>query len=115
MARFYGEVGYGVTVEDPPESGVWKDVITEIPYFGDVVQNARQLVEGDKVNDDISVTTSISIVADPYGEQNYLAMRYVRWAGALWVVSTVDVESPRLILRLGGIYNGPTPGTGGSS
>ena len=109
MAKFYGEVGYNTgTVETPSGSGVWVDVITEVPYYGDVVRNSRQLREGEKINDDLSVNNSISIVADAYANENIFAMRYIRWAGALWIVSEVDVASPRLLLRLGGVYHGPT-------
>lgn len=107
MAKFYGEVGYGLTVETAP--GVWRDQITEQKYFGDVIRNSRKLDTGDKVNGDITVGNSISIVADAYANTHFFAIRYVRWAGTLWVVSDVEVQSPRLILRLGGVYNGPTP------
>jgi hypothetical protein len=110
MARFYGEVGYAQgTVETPPESGNWVDVVVEYPYYGDEVRNTRQLREEDKVNDDLSVNTSISIVADEFANENIFAMRYVRWRGTLWVVSSVEPQRPRLLLVLGGVYNGPTP------
>jgi hypothetical protein len=108
MARFLGEVGYGETVETPPGSGVWVDVITEFPYQGDVVRNTRQL-EGEKVNEDIVVGNSISIVADEYANQHFFNIKYVRWAGELWIVNTVEVRAPRLILGIGSVYNGPTP------
>ena len=36
-------------------------------------------------------------------------MRYVHWMGALWEVNSVEVLNPRLILTIGGVYNGPTP------
>lgn len=104
--KFYGPVGYGITEEKAP--GVWVAKIVEFPYYGDVIRNSRKLDNGDKVNDDISVGNSISIVADPYANENFFAMRYVKWAGVLWKVSDVTVESPRLILRLGGVYAGPT-------
>jgi hypothetical protein len=106
MAKFYGAIGYGISTEIRP--GVWEDVITEKNYRGEVERNTRTLLTGDKVNDDISVNNSISIVADAYANGNFFAIRYVRWAGALWTVSEVEVQSPRLILRLGGVYNGPT-------
>ena len=104
--RFYGPVGYGITEETEP--GVWDAKIVEFPYYGDVIRNSRKLDNGDKVNDDISVGNSISIVADAYANEHFFAMRYVKWAGVLWKVSDVTVESPRLILRLGGVYDGPT-------
>lgn len=109
MTRFYGVIGYGETVETPPGSGVWKDQITEYSYFGDVLENTRRLQEGEYLNDDLSVSNEISVVADSYLNKHFHTIRYVEWAGARWRVSTVSVQSPRLILRLGGVYNGPTP------
>jgi hypothetical protein len=112
MARFHGVVGYGETVESPPGSGVWVDQITEVSYFGDVVRNTRKLEEeganGSKLNSDISVSNSISIVADQYAIEHFFLIKYVQWAGALWTVTNVEVQSPRLLLRLGSVYNGPT-------
>lgn len=105
MAKFYGKIGFGQTVEAKP--GVWEDTIVERNYYGDVVRNSRKLDDGNQVNADITVGNSISIVADAYASENFFAMKYVEWAGALWSVSNVDVQSPRLILRLGGVYNGP--------
>jgi hypothetical protein len=107
MAKFNGKVGYGETVETAP--GVNEDQITEVVYFGDVIRNTRLLQSGEKVNDDLSVSNSISIVADAYANEHFFAIRYVEWAGVLWKVSEVEVQRPRLLLRLGGVYNGPTP------
>lgn len=107
MAKFYGEIGYGEKVLVRP--GVWEDTVVERSHYGDVIRNSRKLDENEKVNLDISVGNSISIVADAYANGHFFAMRYIRWMGALWIISNVDVQSPRLILRLGGVYNGPTP------
>lgn len=109
MAKFFGAVGYSLgEVEIKP--GVWEEGVVEYNYYGDVVRNTRQLREGEKVNDDLSVGNSISIVADAYARDHFFAMRYIKWAGALWKVDDVEVQSPRLILRLGGVYHGNTPG-----
>src|SRR5688500_329911 len=107
MARFHGEVGYGSTVEKA--AGVWQDNIVEKPYFGDLVRNSRRLQEDGQVNKDLTVQNSVSIVADAYASEHFHAIRYVRWAGSLWTVTEVEVQRLRLILRLGGVYNGPTP------
>lgn len=106
MAKFHGEVGYGETVETAP--GVWTDTITEKSYFGDVIRNTRKMAEDSTVNPQLSVQNSISIVADAYANEHFFAIRYIRWAGTLWVVTDVEVQSPRLVLRLGSVYNGPT-------
>lgn len=109
MAKFYGEVGYGEAVESPEGSGVWVDEIVERKYYGDVIRNARSLQEGERLHNEITVSNSISIVADAYAQNHFFAIRYVRWMGTLWTVSEVEVQSPRLVMRLGGVYNGPTP------
>lgn len=109
MARFYGVIGYGETTEKSP--GVWVDTIVERSYFGDVIRNTRRLEGTEKLNDDLSVGNSISVVADAYANDHFFAIRYIQWAGTLWTVSEVDVQRPRLILRLGGVYNGPKAGT----
>lgn len=106
MAKFFGSIGYGETQETVP--GVWEDVIVEYQYYGDVIRNTRKFTEGEGLNNDLSVGNSISIVADAYANEHFFAIRYIQWAGVLWTVSDVEVQSPRLLLRLGGVYNGPT-------
>jgi fructose-1,6-bisphosphatase/inositol monophosphatase family enzyme len=107
MARFYGKIGYGVSEE--AVAGVWSDVITERAYYGDVLSDLRSNAAAEKVNDDVRLQNRISIVADAYALGNYIQIKYVEWAGFLWTVNSVDVERPRLILSLGGVYNGPRP------
>lgn len=109
MAKYYGAVGYGESVETPPGSGVYVDVITEYKYQGDVVRNTRRLQPGEGVNDDITVVNSISIVADQFAFEHFFAIKYVIWMGVYWTVTSVEVQSPRLILNMGSVYNGPKP------
>lgn len=106
--RFYGEVGYGDSVESPVGSGVFVDQIVEFAYFGDVIRNSRRLDSADQLNENIVVSNSISILADQYAVEHFFDIRYVRWSGVLWTVTLVTVQSPRLILNLGSVYNGPT-------
>lgn len=109
MGRFHGEVGYGRSKETPPGSGKWVKEITEFPYTGDVIRNARNMEPGENLNSDISLANSISIVADEYAVENIAFIKYVRWGGVCWAVTTVEVRRPRLILNIGKVYNGPTP------
>lgn len=104
MAKFYGTIGYAKTVETMP--GVWTEQITERDYYGDVIRNSRRLQSSDKVNDDINISNQISIVADPYAINNFHSMRYAEFMGAKWKISDVEVQYPRLLLTLGGLYNG---------
>lgn len=107
MTRFFGKVGYGYTGEG--QNGVWQDTIIEREHYGDVVRTARQLINGQQVNNDLTVNNSISIIADAFVLENMFAIRYVEWAGRLWTVPNVESRPPRLILTLGGVYDGPRP------
>lgn len=104
MAKFCGVVGFAITEETRP--GVWTNVITEREYYGDVLSNARRLQTIDQLNDDINVSNRISIVADAFADENFHAMRFVEFMGTVWKVSNIEVQRPRLILTLGGVYNG---------
>lgn len=105
MPKFYDGIGYAISTQTAP--GVWEDVITEHKLYGDVLRNTRRLEDGQGLNNDISVSNSISVVADEFATGHFFAIRYIKWMGAYWVVSDVDASAPpRLILRLGGVYNG---------
>lgn len=104
MGKFYGMIGYGITKETVP--GVWVDTVIEKEAYGDILKNSRQMDSSDKVNSDISINNRISIVADPYIQENFQFIKYVKFLGISWRVSSVEVEYPRLILTLGGVYNG---------
>lgn len=104
MGKFYGSIGYAETVET--SSGVWVEQITERKYYGDVNRDSRRLQSANQLNDNINVSSEISIVADPYAYNHFHSMRYVEFMGAKWKVSTVEPKPPRLILTLGGLYNG---------
>lgn len=104
MAKYFGKIGYAEQVETAP--GVWEEQITERQYYGDVVRNIRKLESSGDINDNINVSMEISIVADPYAIQNFHAMRYVEFMGSLWKITGVEVNYPRLILSIGGVYNG---------
>lgn len=104
MAKFYGVIGYAVTEETEP--GIYEERIIEKEHFGDVVRNTRRLSNAAKVNDDITISNQISIVAEPFANNNFHSMRYVSFMGSKWKVTEVEVQYPRLILTLGGVYNG---------
>lgn len=104
MAKWYGKIGYIKTEEVEP--GVWLPQITERQYFGDILRNSSKWSTSSKVIDDLNVSNQISIVADPFALQNFQTIKYVEFMGALWDVTSVEVQYPRLILIVGGVYNG---------
>lgn len=104
MAKFYGKIGYAETVETAP--GVWQEQITERDYFGDLNRNTRTAQSSNQLNDNINISNEISILADPFANQNFHLMRYVEYMGTKWKITNVEVQYPRLILTVGGVYNG---------
>lgn len=103
MAKFSGPIGFGKMTKT---AGVSKEIITEYLYTGDVIRNTRGVQSTDQVNDNVTVSNSISIVADPFATENFHEMRYVEFMGTKWKITNVDIKYPRLILTMGGIYNG---------
>lgn len=107
MAKFYGIIGFVKTEEDPDNLGVWEEKTVEKHYSGNLIRNMRRTqTTPNTVNDNITISNEISIVADPYANQNMYAMRYVVFNGIKWKIESVDVEYPRLKLSIGGVYNG---------
>ena len=104
MTRFSGVVGFAHQEETRP--GVWTEVITERPYKGDILRASVQSRAVESLNPDLTVNNSISIVADEYASAYFPIIRFVVMAGQAWIVESVDVKRPRLVLRLGGLYNG---------
>lgn len=104
MAKFYGKVGYIKSVEVRP--GVWDNQVTERSYYGDVTRNTSRFQSTGEVIDDVNISNNISIVADPYANENFHYMRYVEFMGAKCKITNVEVKYPRIVLSLGGVYNG---------
>lgn len=103
--KWFGKIGYEVTEETSP--GIWSSTPVERNYYGDIIRNSsRWSASSDSTNGDINVSNQISIVADPFAYQNFHSIKYVEFMGALWNVSNIEVQRPRLILTVGGVYNG---------
>lgn len=104
MGKFFGAIGFAETEETSP--GVWEESISERNYYGDTARLSRRLENGEHLNSNVNVNHSISIVADGYAYENILSIRYAEWLGTRWKITDVEVQRPRLILTLGGVYNG---------
>ena len=103
MAKYCGKIGFRLTSETEP--GIWEETVTEKTYFGDLVRFYKSTDGTDKVNDDVGINNQISIVADAYANNNVFAMLYAEFMGAKWKIKNVDIQPPRLILSLGGLYH----------
>lgn len=102
MARYAGIIGFDVQTEIAP--GVWDSQPIERKYFGDI-NRIRQSNIGNGINNDITISNELSIVADPFATDNFASILYAEYMGVKWKVSSIEVQFPRLILSLGGKYN----------
>lgn len=103
--KFAGMVGFEVYSETSP--GVYEPTIVEKFYRGTMEQELRRLYSGEDRNSDINIDDRLRIVADPFAQQNYQQIKFVKHMGACWIVKTVDVRNyPSMFLYLGGVYNG---------
>ena len=102
--KFFGNIGFVMTEETSP--GVFEEVEDSRPYYGDVTRNQRRWQSNSDLNDDRLVTNEISVVADAFLRSNIGAMRWVEWENSKWKISSVTVEYPRIVLTLGGVWNG---------
>ena len=104
MARCSGKIGYVEHVETSPS--VYAEEITERQYYGDLTRHSRKWGSGDGVNDNITFSQNISIIADPYLYDNAHNMRYVIFRGIKWKIKDFEINRPRVIISMGEEYHG---------
>jgi hypothetical protein len=103
MAKFCGMIGYEMTVETEP--GIFEEQCVEHMCIGDVIKDTRRIQDAGKVNSDITINNQFSIIADPFANEHFHSMRYIVFMGVKWKITEVEVQYPRLILSVGGVYN----------
>ncbi len=104
MAKFAGLVGYVTQKEH--ESGVWLPETVERKMHGDVIRAASSFNANEKVNEDVILQQRISLVGDQYAYANFTGLKYVTYLGVKWKVLSIEVNRPRLVVTLGGVWNG---------
>lgn len=108
MAKFSGRIGF---VRPVRQNGVYTYAVTEKKYYGDILQNHRRWDTADKVNDDLDISNRISILANDFLKENIGYMKYAEFMGQMWEIKSFEIAYPRVILLLGGVYNGPQAST----
>ena len=105
MAKnYFGRVGFVKYEESSP--GVWRTIVTEKKYRGDVLQNRANINPSDSVSDELRLSNRISIICDSFAIENFQWIKYIEYLGTMWIVSLAEVQRPRVILTMGGVYNG---------
>lgn len=105
MSKWCGKIGYTTGTREI-ELGILSEDLIEKEYFGDMTSDRRKRQNSGEINDNINISNVISIVADPFAFENCSSMVYAEIMGAKWKITDVEVQYPRLILTIGGVYNG---------
>lgn len=113
--KFAGKVGFWIkNVETKP--GIFSDKMVERSYTGEVSRSYQKWNSQDSSTvSDLRLNNQISILSDLYAIQNCESIKYVLWNGAYWKVNTIEIAYPRLVLEIGGVWNGPTDATAGAT
>lgn len=106
MARWHGTIGFVMFKEEPADSGIWIEVPVERTYSGNVLRKSMRNTPTEHVNDDINISNEISVVADPFAYQNSQYIKYAEFMGARWKITNIEIQYPRIIMTMGGLYNG---------
>lgn len=102
MAKYYGNIGFATQVETEP--GIWIDAIQSRPYKGDVLRSGRRYENGESINDNFTITNQFSIVSDAFLYSHVPALRYLEYLGSKFKITSVEIDRPRVIIGVGGVY-----------
>ena len=105
MAKYKGLIGFVSNEEIEP--GIWEDVVTEKKHRGEILKNNQRFAVANTTSGELKITNQFSIVGTSYAFDHISDIRYLEWRGNRWVVDTVGIEYPRLVITIGGLYNGP--------
>lgn len=117
MRKFAGYVGFVLDTEVKP--GVFMPKAVEKFYKGEINNQYRRWDQQQEVSDQLTLSEEITIVTNSYLLENIGAIRYVVRHGTRWAVKSIGIKTPKIVLTLGGEYNGvaveETNQTGGDS
>lgn len=103
MAKFTGLVGYVTQEETVP--GVWSPVDNSKMMKGDIIRQSLSNKDKDKINGDISLNHRVSLLGDAYAFNSYYAIKWIQIDGRKWEVVSVEIQRPRIVVSVGGLYN----------
>lgn len=108
--KYKGLVGFVSQGETVP--GVWSPIENPKMMKGDVISlsssngNGSRIADTGKVNDDVSLNHRVSLMGDTYAFDNYLKMKWIQIGNTKFEINSVEIRRPRLIVSIGGVWNG---------
>lgn len=103
--KYVGNIGF-LSSNTEVTGGIATQPIISKRYFGEIITTSSRLQTQDKINPDVTINNSIAILLDGYLNNNLSNIVYVEFLNKKWSVSSIELRHPRVILSLGGLYNG---------
>ena len=103
MSKWSGVIGFKDEFER--SSSIWVEDIIEKEYYGDIIKNYKFSESVSEINDSININNQFSVISDPYALENFHKMIYITYMGTKWKIRNVEIQYPRVILGVGGVYN----------
>ena len=101
--KWCGKIGFLVTENS---NGIWSEHVIEKPFTGEIIKNSIQVESSNSVNDNLNLNNQISVIANKFVYDNFQYMKYDEVFGAMWKIKSAELQYPRLLLSIGGIWNG---------
>lgn len=102
--KYSGKIGFAVMKNEG--NGIYTEEIEEKVYYGDLL-SSRWNNENNQnsTNTNVRLNNSISVICDKYLSENISVMRYITYKNSKWCINGIEIQPPRIIINIGGIYN----------
>lgn len=102
--KYSGKIGFAVMKNEG--DGIYTEEIEEKVYYGDLL-SSRWNNENNQnsTNTNVRLNNSISVICDKYLSENISVMRYITYKNSKWCITGIEIQPPRIIINIGGIYN----------
>lgn len=107
MAVFHDKVGFLIS-NDNVQTGIADYLAVEKPCYGTIPENRRRWVPADQKNDNLVLDVQIEITANTYIRNHIGDIAYVHYLGQYWKVESIRPNFPKVVLSIGGVWNGKT-------
>ena len=100
--KWYGEIAFSGQVETEPDS--FEERLIKKKFMGDMLRSHNINDSNTNINIDVSLSNQLSVLLDPFLQNNFHKIVYVEFMGTKWTVSSVDIQDRRLLITFGKLY-----------
>lgn len=99
---YHGKLGFITTVDKG--HGIRGKESVERYYYGDLKRISWHRADPQAVNTGLNISNQLSIMGDPFLDENLSDLKWVEFKNKKWAVTNVEVEPPRIVITMGDLY-----------